>query len=379
MLIYAKSDMAFIIKGSKKLRTGLTTGSCAAAAAKAAAIMLLTGEYIQTVTFKSKTGAHTVGVSDVSKTGDGLSCSVTKDAGDDPDVTDGIKIVATVFKTEKGIAIDGGEGIGRVTKPGLKIPVGHAAINPVPLEMIEAEVREVCVCHGYSGGFRILISAPRGAEIAKRTMNERLGIVGGISILGTTGIVEPMSDKALMDTIKAEIDMLIAGGAKTLLVTPGNYGLDFARTELGLDMESAVKCSNFIGEALDYAHFAGIERVTLIGHAGKLIKLAGGIMNTHSGVADCRMEIIAAHCGLARASRDVIRAVMDCVTVDAAAEIMMNNNIHEQVWNSIGQRIGFHLRERTQGAVMVSFIVFTQERGVLIASDTAVKKRGDTR
>jgi len=353
---------------NKKLRSGITTGSCAAAAAKSAAIMLLTGEYINTVSIKTKTKIGTSLFIDISghiKNGSSVSCSVIKDAGDDPDVTNGIRIMATVSKTESGIVIDGGEGIGRVTKPGLKIPVGHAAINPVPLEMIESEVREECLRHKYDGGFHILISAPQGVEIAKHTMNERLGIVGGISILGTTGIVEPMSEKAVIDTIKAEIDVNIAGGKKTLLITPGNYGKDFAGSELGFDIESAVKCSNFIGETLDYVKLAGISNITLVGHAGKLVKLAGGIMNTHSNIADCRMEIIAAHCALAGASREVIREIMDCITVDAAIEIMINNNINEQVWESIGQKMGFYLKERTKGTVSVEYIVFTQEHGIL--------------
>ncbi len=361
----------FIIKENRKLRTGITTGSCASAAAKAAVIMVLTGEYIQTVMFKTKFGAQfVVDVSDIKKDNGKLSCSVTKDAGDDPDVTDGIKIMATVFKTASGIVIEGGEGIGRVTKPGLKIPVGQAAINPVPLEMIKAEVSEVCLKYNYKGGFHILISAPQGLKIAKHTMNERLGIVEGISILGTTGIVEPMSDKALIDTIKAEIDVHIADGRKTLLVTPGNYGRDFAKAQLGLDIEYGVKCSNFIGEALDYALFSGITHVTLIGHAGKLVKLAGGIMNTHSRIGDCRMEIIAANCALAGASKEIIQEIMECVTVDAAIEVMVNNNVNNPVWASISQKIRFHLRERTKALMFVKFIVFTQEHGVLIDSNT---------
>ena len=356
---------------NKKLRTGITTGSCAAAAAKAAALMLLTGEYIQSVAVKAKTGASLViAVLDIIKNVDSVSCSVIKDAGDDPDVTNGIKITATVSKIKSDIIIDGGEGIGKVTKPGLKIPVGRAAINPVPLEMIESEVREECLRHKYNGGLHILISAPQGVEIAKQTMNERLGIVGGISILGTTGIVEPMSDKAVIDTIKAEIDVHIAAGEKTLLITPGNYGRDFAKFELGLDIESAIKCSNFIGEILDYVKLMGISDIILVGHAGKLIKLAGGIMNTHSNIADCRMEIVAAHCALAGASREIIQKIMDCITVDATIEIMINNNIKEQVWESIGQKTGFYLRERTKGEVSVNFIVFTNEHGVLINSNT---------
>jgi len=180
-----------------------------------------------------------------------------------------------------------------------------------------------------------------------------------------------MSDRAIVETIKAEIDVQAASGencGKSLLITPGNYGRDFAKEALGLNIDEAIKCSNFIGEALDYACAKRIRSITLIGHAGKLVKLAGGIMNTHSRVADCRMEIIAAHCALAGAGADIIRQIMACVTTEAAIDIMSKLGINNSVWESIGQKIGFHLRERTKGNVMVEYIVFTQERGVLARS-----------
>jgi cobalt-precorrin-5B (C1)-methyltransferase len=173
-----------------------------------------------------------------------------------------------------------------------------------------------------------------------------------------------------METIKAEIDVQTASGAKSLLITPGNYGRDYAHKTLGLDIEEAVKCSNFIGETLDYACIKGICNIRLIGHAGKLVKLAGGIMNTHSSIADCRMEIIAAHCALAGARTETVRQIMACVTIEAAIDIMDKLAINYSVWESIGQKIGFHLRERTKGRVIVEYIVFTQERGVLIRSKT---------
>ncbi|MDR1269236.1 MAG: cobalt-precorrin-5B (C(1))-methyltransferase CbiD [Planctomycetaceae bacterium] len=363
--------MNFVIKNNQKLRTGITTGTCAAAAAQAAALMLLSGESRNTVTVATNQGIQlAVTLSEIKRNENLVMCSVIKDAGDDPDVTDGMEIIATVSKTDNGIVIDGGEGVGRVTKPGLKIPVGCAAINPVPLQMIEREVLNVCRQTDYHGGLHVLISVPKGKDIAGKTMNERLGIVSGISILGTTGIVEPMSEKAIIDTLKAEIDMYAFNGTKTLLITPGNYGREFIRTVLGFDIRQAVKCSNYIGEVLDYALLIGMEKVVLVGHAGKLIKLAGGIMNTHSGVADCRMEIIAAHCAVRGIPSDAICAIMNSVTVEAAMSVIRQYGIQQEVWKSIGRKIAFHLNARTKGNLLVEFIVFTQEDGILIHSCT---------
>jgi cobalt-precorrin-5B (C1)-methyltransferase len=331
----------------RSLRTGFTTGYCAAQATRAATTELL------------------------SSGRDVAVCSVVKDAGDDPDVTHGVEIFATVSRTAGSIEIDGGEGIGRVTKPGLKVAVGKAAINPVPMEMITAAIEEVLASHAYTGGIKAVISIPGGAEIAKKTLNERLGVLGGLSILGTTGIVEPMSNRAVVETIQAEIDVQTASGNKSLLVTPGNYGRSYAAEELGVNIEEAIKCSNFIGETLDHACAKGVEHITLIGHAGKLVKLAGGIMNTHSNMADCRMEIIAAHCALAGAETGLIEQIMACVTTEAAIELMKQAGVNDAVWESIGQKIGFHLRERTRGSVRVEYIVFTQEHGVLCEGATA--------
>ena len=361
----------YVISGNRKLRLGVTTGSCATAAAKAASILLLSGESVDKVHLHTKNGVPLildVFVDDNIFAGH-ASCFVIKDAGDDPDVTNGIKIIATASKIDHGIEIDGGKGVGKVTRSGLKIPVGHAAINPVPLDMIKTEVMSIAKTYGYTGGLKIIISVPDGEDVAKKTMNERLGIVGGISILGTTGIVEPMSQKALIDTIKTEIDVHVSEGKGRLIVTPGNYGRDFAKDVLNLNIDEALKCSNFIGETLDYAVYSGIKDMLLIGHAGKLIKIAGGIMNTHSSMADCRMEIMAAHCAVAGVSAEDIAKIMDCVTVDAAIEIIRNMKIYKQILLSLERKIGFHIKERTKGLINVRYIVFTQEYGVLIDSE----------
>ena len=357
------------------MRTGFTTGLCAAAAAKAATIALLSSEAVESVEVFTGSGSGIVfDVVETVRDGESVTCAVLKDAGDDPDVTNGVMVLASVSKADGGrIEIDGGEGIGRVTKPGLKVAVGNAAINPAPMEMIRSSTVDACKTYAYSGGIKAVISIPGGADIAKKTMNERLGIVGGLSILGTTGIVEPMSANAVIETIRAEIDVQVASGKKSLLITPGNYGREFAKTTLGLDIEEAVKCSNYIGDTLDYANVKGIERITLIGHAGKLVKLAGGVMNTHSGIADCRMEIIASHTALVGVELQYIERIMDCVTTEAAIETLISLGINELVWESIGRKIGFHLRERTKGSIIVEFIVFTQIHGVLVRSITCEK------
>ena len=349
------------------LRTGVTTGICAAAAAKAAAMLLLSSNPTELVEIAPKVGKP-IAFEIINSSIDGCcaTCAFVKYAGDDPDVTDGIRIIASVAKSaSSGINVDGGDGVGRVTKPGLKAPVGKAAINPVPMEMITAAIREICVQYGYEGGIDAVISIPSGADIAKKTMNERLGVVGGLSILGTTGIVEPMSERAIIETIKAEIDVHAASGNKILIMTPGNYGKDFTSESLGLSVDDAVRCSNFIGEALDYACTKEFEKITLIGHAGKLVKLAGGVMNTHSSIADCRLEIIAAHSALSGADTPAISKIMDSATTKAAIDVLECYGIREPVWESIGKRIGFHLKARTKSTVCIEYIVFTQEHGIL--------------
>lgn len=363
----------YIIKNGKKLRTGYTTGSCATAAAKASTITLLTGEILNNVNIITKNGTLLdIKVKLLEMKKNYVSYLVIKDGGDDPDATNGMEIIATVSKTLSGINIHGGEGIGRVTKSGLKIDIGHSAINPVPLEMINYSVREVCEKYEYDHGLEIIISAPEGVEVAKKTMNSRLGIIGGISILGTTGLVEPMSERAIIDTIKAEIDVLVSTNIDNLVITPGNYGRAFAKDQLGIDIKDAVKCSNYIGETLDYCLEVGIKNITLIGHAGKLVKLAGGIFNTYSKVADCRMEIIAAHSAIYGLDKKYIKEIMECITVDGAIDILKYNNLSEDVWNSISENIEFHLNERISGLINIEYIVFTEKYGVLCKSKGVV-------
>lgn len=374
-----------IVKHGRELRCGYTTGSCAAAAAKACAMMLLNEEVADVVIIDTPNGITlTLQVEDIVRQKEWVTCSISKDAGDDPDVTNGIKISARVERIEEGIKIDGGTGVGRVTKEGLSCTVGEAAINPIPRQMIIEALKQTAQKYKYKGGFSVVISAENGEEIAKKTFNPRLGIVGGISILGTSGIVEPMSEKALIDTIRLEINSKTVRNSEYLLISPGNYGRDFALREFGLDIELGVKCSNFIGETIDYAVYKKVKNILLIGHAGKLCKIAGGIMNTHSRVADCRCEIFAAHAALAGASNKQIKQIMGAITTEQISELLQKFGLSRQVFESILKKIEYNLNQRAAFNCTIEVIIFTnkswefyQTAGAKSAIENLLKKDVD--
>ncbi len=288
-------------------------------------------------------------------------------------MTNGICIYADVQKQEQEIIILGGDGVGVVTRPGLSVPVGQPAINPGPRAQTTTAATTAAQQAEYTGGLQITISAENGDQIAKQTYNEHLGIVGGISILGTSGIVEPMSETALMDTTHLELDSLYAAGARKVLICPGNYGADFARDQLGLDLDQAVKCSNFIGDALDYAAWKGFQQIFLVGHAGKLVKIAAGVMNTHSSVADGRQEIFTAHAALCGAPHDTLQALMQSVTIDACLEVLDQVNLRDPVLERIGKAIDERLHYRLRGKAEIGYLMFTNQSGVLAQSKNAVK------
>ena len=365
----------FIEKEGKKLRFGYTTGSCAAAAAKAAAWMLLTGQKKEEISLITPKGvALTLPVLDISMEENRVSCAIRKDSGDDPDVTNGTLVYAEITaKVEPGIAIDGGFGVGRVTKKGLDQPVGNAAINSVPRQMIRENLEEILTLTDQKCGLNVVISVPEGEKLAKQTFNPRLGIVGGISILGTTGIVEPMSEKALVDTIRVELRQRRANGDEYVLLTPGNYGCDFIRAGLALNPEQAVQTSNFIGQTLDICRELGFRGALLVGHIGKLVKIAGGMMNTHSKYGDCRMEILAAHAGIAGLSPEKIGEILECVACDDALRILRDAGCMEETLAGLLSRILFHLRHRAGEDMEVGTILFSKEYGLLAQSDNAME------
>ena len=351
----------------KNLRCGYTTGSCATAAAKAAATMLLTGERVDSVRIDTPKGI-TLNLEplQVELAENYVSCAIRKDSGDDPDDTNGILVFAKVARAvEPGVHIEGGVGVGRVTKPGLACAVGGPAINPTPRRMITSEVGSVMEQTGYTDGLMVTISIPEGVEIAKKTFNPRLGIIGGLSVLGTSGIVEPMSEKALIETMYVEMRAQKARGNKDLLVFFGNYGEDFTRDVMQLDLEGAVTCSNFVGELLDYAVYLGFETLLLIGHSGKLVKLAQGVMNTHSKYADCRTELFALQAMFHGASVEVGKEIYGCLTTDEVTKILKREQLFEPVMEQVTQKIDFYMQHRVHGKIKTAAFMFSNVYGIL--------------
>ena len=351
----------------KELRCGYTTGSCATAASKAAATMLLTGERVETVRIDTPKGiVLDLEPLDVDMTPDYVSCAIRKDSGDDPDDTNGVLVYARAERcTESGVQIEGGVGVGRVTKPGMACAVGGPAINPTPRKMITTEVGKAMAAAAYDGGIKVTISIPAGVEIAQKTFNPRLGIVGGLSVLGTSGIVEPMSEKALIETMYVEIRAQKARGNKNLLVFFGNYGEDFTRDEMKLDLDGHVTCSNFVGELLDYAVYCGFETLLLIGHSGKLVKVAQGVMNTHSKYADCRTELMALEAMLHGASAEVAREIYGCLTTDEVTKILQREGLFEPVIDKVTERIDFYMQHRVHGKIKTAALMFSNVYGIL--------------
>lgn len=374
----------------KKLRKGYTTGTCAQAATKAAMQMLFTGEKVQKVKVELPKGeALELEIVEIQMQFDKdellphqVSCAVVKDSGDDPDITNGVLVYSKVEKRKQsGIWVDGGLGIGRVTKPGLEQPIGEAAINRVPRMMIEKEVMEACEEAEYPGGISVEISIPKGVELAAKTFNPRLGIEGGISVLGTSGIVEPMSEQALLDTIQLEMKVRRAQGKDYLIIAPGNYGIDFLRETYGITEEDSVKCSNYIGQSLDMASELGFKGVILTGHIGKLVKVAGGVMNTHSKWADCRMELMAAAALRAGLGAEKACELLDSYTTDDALEKCTEAE-RKLLMDQLILKIESYLEYRTGGEMEVAAVVYSNVYGILgktKKADELMEKYGGSR
>ena len=365
------SNTSIVWKNQTKLRTGYTTGSCAAAAAKAATHMLVSGEVVGEVSLVTPSGIRLyLEVEDIVKENNYVSCAIRKDSGDDPDVTNGILVYARVTFAQDDVVkskviLEAGEGIGRVTQKGLEQSIGDPAINLVPRRMIREAVEEELQKAGIDRGVRVMIWVPDGAEIARKTFNPKLGIEGGISILGTTGIVEPMSEKALTDTIFVEMKVRRENGMDYCYVVPGNYGSDFLHDTLGYQEDAAVKCSNYVGEVIDDAVRLQMKGILLVGHIGKFIKLAAGIMNTHSRQADGRMEILAAHAAMAGGSRELIRQLMECITTTAALELLEKEGILKEVMSTVMIKIEEHLEHRAGDGLEIGAVMFSKEMGIL--------------
>ena len=363
----------------KKLRFGFTTGSCAAAASKAALLMLLSNKEINNVTIMTpKEIPYNAEIIDISKdlVKGSVSCAVIKDGGDDPDVTTGSKIYSTVtLKDTPGIDIDGGEGVGRVTKPGMDQPIGNAAINSVPRKMITENLEETLRdFHVNDKGVSVIISVPGGEELAGKTFNPKLGIIGGISILGTTGIVEPMSDAAITSTIRVEARIRRAEEKEILMAAPGNYGLSFLKEVYGIDEKNVVMSSNFVYDTVQIAASEGFSRMLFAGHIGKLIKVAGGIKNTHSKYGDHRMEIISDLAKMCLDSDTYLQIkdrIESCVMTDEAVKILNETGHGEEVFKKMAWKIKTNMEKWSLGKIKVEVIVFSNENTELVATRKA--------
>lgn len=369
----------YIIKNNKKLRFGYTTGTCAAAAAKGAAEMLLGGGEIREIPLMTPKGILlNLELLDIQKEDNAVSCAVRKDAGDDPDTTDGLLIYARVEKTDTPkiapqIVLEGGAGVGRVTKRGLSQKIGEAAINPVPKAMILKAAEETADKYHYEGRMKITVFVPEGEKIAQKTFNPRLGIQGGISILGTSGIVEPMSETALIESIRVEMSQKRAEGMEYLLVTPGNYGADYLREHMDLPFEKNIKCSNYVGETIDMAVNMGAKGILFVAHIGKFVKVASGIMNTHSHSADARMETLCANAVRAGGSLVCAKEILDCNTTDEALAVLKKHGLLEETMKHLMDRIQFYLNHRSYQQILLGAVVFSNEFGYLGRTESAAE------
>ena len=361
----------------KLLRCGYTTGTCAAAASKAATAMLFSKETMSSVSITTPNQTDLViDVLNPQFSENVASCSIEKDSGDDPDITNGILVSSkvTLCPDSSDIVIEGGKGVGKVTKPGLDQAVGMSAINSVPRKMIKDSLNELAKEYNYTGGFHVLISVPKGEEIGKKTFNPELGIVGGISILGTTGIVEPMSAKALADSLKLEISVISAEGNDSILIFLGNFGKKFTEEDLNLLTKPGVMCSNLIDVALDSSVEYGFKNILLIGHIGKFVKLGIGMFNTHSHNGDGRIETLLSCALEAGASLEILKKKKKCVTTNAVLDILYENSLLDTAMEILNGRIQHNIDRRIPSDINIGFICFTntgEYSGVLFESENA--------
>ncbi|HBH3439908.1 cobalt-precorrin-5B (C(1))-methyltransferase CbiD [Clostridioides difficile] len=395
----------YVYIDGKKYRRGYTTGSCATGASKAAVYMLITKNRINTINIDTPKGIPLLlKVDNINISDTFVECSIKKDGGDDIDATHTMDIYARaeiVAKNDKNkgyltlkdidslstnseckselykfIRVYGGTGIGVVTKKGLSVDVGKPAINPTPLKMINHEIRKLIGDNfesilGNDKVLKITIFAPQGETVAKKTFNPRLGIVGGISIIGTTGIVEPMSDEGWKKSLSIELQMKKEQGLDKIILVPGNHGEQFIREKLNLDIKYVVRVSNFIGYMIKEAQRIGYKKILMAGHIGKFIKVSAGIFNTHSKVADARSEILVANLALMGARYEFLNKINQCVTTEEAVELI-NNSEYREVYNILSnkckERVKQYLNEDSDD-IDLEVIIFSMDKSLLGKSD----------
>lgn len=364
-------------KAEQGLRSGFTTGACSAAAAKAATLALLTQQAITEIGIMLPIGrAQEFAVETCNVTVEAATCVVVKDAGDDPDCTHGAHLTATVAWTDRPdqVEIDRGPGVGLITKPGLGLDVGSPAINPVPRRNITEMVREAAGASLASRGLRVVISVPGGEEMARHTQNERLGILGGISILGTTGIVIPFSTAAFKASIVQGIDVARAAGQRAVVLTTGGKSEEFAIKILGLPAVCYVQMGDFAGFSLRACTHRGAEKIYLCGMPGKMSKLAKGKMQTHASGSEVDLNFladIAAECG---APAEVVDEVRRANTARHVSEIVAGRGV-TGYWDAVAARVVDACRRHVHNAAAVE-CVLTDFGGAVIGrsvSDSAEK------
>lgn len=370
----------YVYIDGKKYKRGYTTGSCAAAASKASVYMLLTKEKIYDINIDTPKGIPlTLSVRNIEISDDYAICSIEKDGGDDIDATHKMNIFAKAELIDnlddEEILVTGGKGIGLVTKKGLSVEVGKHAINPIPMKMIKDEVKKIIrekedfIENNKS--IKITIFAPEGEEIAKKTFNPRLGIVGGISILGTTGIVEPMSEEGWKKSLSIELEMKRVQGLDKIILVPGNHGEEFIREHLKIDMHNCVRMSNFVGYMLNEAKRLGFKKILMAGHIGKFIKISAGIFQTHSKVCDARNEIMIANLALLGADLDFLNKINECVTTEGAVEIIDDSkykDIYNILCDKCRNRVEQYLNEDD---IEVGIYMFRMDKSLLGKSANA--------
>jgi cobalt-precorrin-5B (C1)-methyltransferase len=347
------------------LRKGVTTGACAQAAAKAAACLLVKQRKIKSVEVELPNGEKKVFSLIGQNVGkDYARCAVIKDAGDENDVTDGIKICCEIRRNNiKGLTIKGGQGVGLVTKSGLAVPPGEYAINPVPRQMI---LRDVSRILSPDEGFVVEISVPEGEEIAKKTYNPRLGIEGGISIIGTTGIVEPKSQEAYKTSLSLELNIAKANGYKVIFLTSGYLGEKLLKSRFKIKEEAIIKIGDYVDFMLKECIQKSISKVVLIGHIGKLAKVAAGLFNTHSKFGDARLETIAAYAASCGAESELVNKILKLKLAEEAIEILKENNLM-MTFDKIAKRVVERANEYCKDRLKLACIMLSL-KGEIIGS-----------
>ena len=359
-------DREYVYFKGKKLRYGYTTGSSATAATKAALMYLLDDSKhdIPEVTIKLPSGNPlTISVNSLEKKENSMLASVIKDGGDDPDVTHGLEIYSKVsLRNDSKINIFGGIGVGKVTKKGLPVAPGNSAINPVPLKMIRETVEEM-LPEGFGADVEIFV--PKGEETAKKTLNAKLGIIGGISILGTTGIVKPMSEESWKASLAIELKMALenAGNGEAIFLF-GNRGKQYLSDNFDDNTSQAIVISNFVGYMFDRACEFEAKKIYFIGELGKFVKVAGGIFHTHSRVSDAKMEILTANALLVGESTENMKKIMASNTTEEATKYIEKTEVYNLLAEKAKQKCEEYCR-RNGWELEVETLIISAEKEVL--------------